>query len=151
MNKSKLAKPSVVPPDEDLLRAYKALPEDTRAGWAKHTDLWYAIAEAKRTYRQAHVMEHWDEEDRRILFRLILGQTPKRMEDELGMSRQAIESRINKMLKRTGLTERAHLILWFLGFITLSLTDKKLPGTTLIESIESDRHLLQSSRLSRQK
>jgi hypothetical protein len=137
--------------DEQMHREYLKFPEDRRIAWSNHTLYTYELAESRRAYRQAHVLNHWDETDRRILFRLILGQIPKQMEDDLGMTRQAIEARINdKMLKKTGLEDRTQLILWFLGFIALQSRGKTFPGTTLIESCESDRSLLQSLRSSRQ-
>jgi DNA-binding CsgD family transcriptional regulator len=136
--------------DEQMYRAYLEFPEDKRIAWSNHTLHTYEQAESRRAYRQAHVLKHWDETDRRILFRLILGEIPKQMTDALGMTRQAIEARINKMLKKTGLDDRTQLILWFLGFIALRSHGKTFPRTTLIESCENDRSLLQSRRSSRQ-
>lgn len=142
--------PPVVVSDEQMSRAYLELPEDKRIAWSNHTLYTYERAESRRAYRQAHVLKHWDETDRRILFRLILGQIPKQMTGPLGMTRQAILARIKKMLKKAGLDDRTQLILWFLGFIELRSGGKAFPGTTLVESCESDRSLLQSLRSSRQ-
>jgi hypothetical protein len=141
--------PTVVS-DEQMSRAYLEFPEVQRTAWSNHTQYTYERAEARRAYRQSYVLKHWDETDRRILFRLILGQIPKQMTDPLGMTRQAIEARINKMLQKTGLEDRTQLILWFLGFIALESRGKTFPGTTLIESCESDCSLLWSLRSSRQ-
>jgi len=139
-------KPHTVVSDQRMQDEYLQFAEDKRIAWSNHTRHTYERAEARRAYRQSHVLKHWDETDRRILFRLILGQIPKQMADAVGMTRQAIEARINKMLEQTGLKDRTQLILWFLGFIELRLSGKTFPGTTLIESCESDRSLLQSLR-----
>jgi DNA-binding CsgD family transcriptional regulator len=133
-----------------MSRAYLEFPEDKRTAWSNHTQYTYQRAESRRAYRQVHVLKHWDETDRRILFRLILGQIPKQMTDALRMTRQAILARIKKMLKKTGLEDRTQLILWFLGFIELRSGGKTFPGTTLVESCESDRSLLQALSSSRQ-
>ena len=143
------ATPPTVVSDDQMHREYLEFPEDKRIAWSNHTLYTYERAESRRAYRQAHVLKHWDEEDRRILFRLILGEIPKQMTDALGMTRQAILARIHKMLKKTGLEDRTQLLLWFLGFIALRSGGKTFPGTTLIESCESDRSLLQSHRSSR--
>jgi hypothetical protein len=135
--------------DDQMQREYLEIPEDKRIARSNHTQYTYEQAESRRAYRQTHVLKHWDEEDRRILFRLILGEIPKQMTSPLGMTRQAIEARIKKMLKKTGLDDRTQLILWFLGFIALRSGGKTFPGTTLIESCESDRSLLSSLRSSR--
>lgn len=76
--------------DDQMHREYMEFPEDARVAWSNHTLYTYERAESRRAYRQAHVMKHWDETDRRILFRLILGEIPKQMTDALGMTRQAI-------------------------------------------------------------
>ena len=106
--------PPTVVSDEQMQREYLEFPEDKRAAWSDHTRYTYELAESRRAYRQAYVLKNWDEENHRILFRLILGEIPKQIKDPLGMSRQAIEARINKMLKKTGLEDRTQLILWFL-------------------------------------
>ena len=79
-------------------------------------------------------MENWDETNRRILFLLVLGYSHKSMQIELGITRQAIERRLEHMRGQVGVEEDTQLLLWILGFISLHPDGKMTTtGTTLIE------------------
>ena len=118
--------------DERMRQDYEqAHPEDLKP---TTTHVLYISARDKRKYRQAHVMKHWDETDRQILFLLILGYSHTRMEIELGISRQAIEKRLEHMREQVGVQEDTQLLLWILGFVTLHPNGKvTTTGTSLIE------------------
>jgi len=87
------------------------------------------------------------------LFLLVLGYSHKRMEIDLGISRQAIERRIEHMREQVGVEEDTQLLLWILGFVTLHSDDGKMTttGTTLIEphdfSTPFGRRILSSIRV----
>lgn len=74
------------------------------------------------------------------------------MEIELGISRQAIEKRLEHMREQVGVEEDTQLLLWILGFVTLhpdgkmtttgtSLIDPHSYGTQLGRSILTSIHL----------
>jgi len=120
--------------DEQMRQNYeKAHPEELKR-MTSHVALVYRSARVRREYRQAHVMKHWDDTDRRILFLLVLGYSHKGMGIELGITRQAIEKRLERMCKQVGVEEDTQLLLWILGFVTLHPDGKMTTtGTTLIE------------------
>src|SRR5579862_6195662 len=64
----------------------------------------YKDAQVRRKHRQDYVMRHWDQKDCRILFLTILGKTHKEME-EIGITRQAIEKRVDRMCRQVGVDE----------------------------------------------
>jgi DNA-binding CsgD family transcriptional regulator len=124
--------------DDELKRAYEALPTEQRNPWELHTRGTYAIAEERRRHRHAHVINNWDERDRQTLFMLALGWTHTEIGEILKISRQAVTNRVRDMLNNTGMETDTQLVLWFLGFISLRPNDSKtVPGTTLIESCEA--------------
>jgi len=126
-------KPPIILSDEEMRQDYEqAHPEELKR---TTSHVVYSSARDKRKYRQAHVMKHWDETDRQILFLLILGDSHKSMEIELGISRQAIEKRLEHMREQVGVQEDTQLLLWILGFVTLYPNGKMTTtGTSLIES-----------------
>ena len=79
----------------------------------------YTDAQVRRKHRQEYVMRHWDQTDCQILFLTILGYTAKNMEQEIGISRQAIQKRMRRMCQQVGVKEEIQLVLWILGFLTL--------------------------------
>jgi len=76
-------KPPIILSDEEMRQDYEqAHPEELKR---TTSHVVYSSARDKRKYRQAHVMKHWEETDRQILFLLILGDSHKSMEIELGI------------------------------------------------------------------
>ena len=117
-----------------------------------HVAIVYRSARQRREYRQAHVMMNWDETDRRILFLLVLGESHKRMQNELGITRQAIEKRLERMRQQVGVEEDTQLLLWILGFVSLHSDGRMTTtGTTFIEphdySTPFGRRILASVRV----
>lgn len=118
--------------DEQMRQNYEQAHPEEQKRTTSHVV--YSSARDKRKYRQAHVMKHWDETDRQILFLLILGDSHKNMEIELGISRQAIEKRLEHMREQVGVQEDTQLLLWILGFVTLHPNGKMTTtGKSLIE------------------
>jgi DNA-binding CsgD family transcriptional regulator len=100
-----------------------------------HVAIVYREARVRREYRQAHVMMNWDQTDRRILFLLVLGYSRKAMQYELGISRQAVEKRLDRMCRQVGVEAHSQLLLWILGFVSLYPDGKmSTTGTTLLEA-----------------
>lgn len=98
----------------------------------------YANAQVRRKHRQAYVMRHWDQRDCQILSLTILGYTHKEMED-IGVTRQAIEKRVDRMCQQVGVEEEIQLVLWILGFLTVHEDGKKsTTGTSLIRPQDFD-------------
>ena len=112
----------------------------------------YADAQVKRRHRQAYVMRHWDETDCQILFLTIRGYTHRKMHQELGITRQAIEKRVDRMCQQVGVEEEIQLILWILGFLTRYADGKmSTTGTSLIRPQDFDtpfgRRILSTLRI----
>ena len=78
-------------------------------------------------------MRHWDQTDCQILFLTIVGYTHKKMQQEMGITRQAVEKRVRRMCQQVGVEEEIQLVLWILGFLTLHADGKmSTTGTSLI-------------------
>ena len=112
----------------------------------------YTNAQLRRKHRQAYVMNHWKQTDCQILSLTILGYTHKQMQDELGITRQAIEKRVDRMCQQVGVKEEIQLVLWILGFLTLHADGKmSTTGTSLIRPQDFDtpfgRHILSTIRV----
>jgi DNA-binding CsgD family transcriptional regulator len=144
--------PLIVLSDEEMRRNYEDAHPGELERMTNHVALVYRSARERRQYRQAHVMKNWDQTDRRVLFLLVLGYSHKRMQAELGISRQAIEKRVERMCQQVGVEEDTQLLLWILGFVTLhSDGTMTTTGTTLIEphdfSTPFGRRILSSIRV----
>lgn len=124
----------VVLSDEQMRQNYEKAHSEELKRMTSHVAHVYRSARVRREYRQAHIMKHWDDTDRQILFLLILGYSHKEMKSELGITRQAIEKRLDRMCKQVGAEVESQLLLWILGFVTLHPDGKMTTtGTTLIE------------------
>ena len=138
--------------DEEIRRKYEEVHPEQLSRMTSHVALVYRYARERREYRQAYVIRNWDETDRRILFLLVVGYSHKKMQEELGISRQAIEKRLEQMRQQVGVEEDTQLLLWILGFVTLhSDGTMTTTGTTLIEphdfSTPFGRRILSSIRV----
>jgi hypothetical protein len=119
----------------EMLRNYESSHPGRLNAQTSHVAMVYRAARVRREYRQAHVMTNWDQTDRRILFLLILGYSRKAMQYELGISRQAVEKRLDRMCRQVGVEAHTQLLLWILGFVSVYPDGKmSTTGTTLLEA-----------------
>jgi hypothetical protein len=125
-------KPVLLLGDEQIEQDWRDThPNDPGPGGV--TNAVYRTAQVRRKHRQEYVMRHWDQSDCQILFLTILGYTHKKMQEEIGITRQAIEKRVRHMCEQIGVKEEIQLVLWILGFLSVHADGKMTTtGTSLI-------------------